>query len=98
MNRSTSIVNLRYKLFGLEFDAAVDIGGILTGLTPRRNCVIVEIFCVTHSEWDVRLCMFDAKNDFDVCGGHTFVDLELLMDETYKWMSEKLNEKNEKNR
>ena len=48
------LANLKYSVDGMEFDAAIDIHRILHAYNDMpKNVVPVEIYCISHSEWDI---------------------------------------------
>lgn len=61
------IVNVRYTVGGLHFDAALDYGRILHSYTyAQRQMFPVELYCLDREEWDIRMLYFEEQVDWDV--------------------------------
>lgn len=95
----TRIINLRYTVGGLHFDAAIDCNWQLhcydESPLDMRKRVPIELYCFDHAEWDIRMIYQDLKNDqpnssSDHYMHHTEVDLKGILEETEKWIEEEL--------
>lgn len=93
----TRIVNVRYTVAGLHFDAAIDCNWQLHcyGESPEemKEKVPIELYCFDHTEWDIRMLYQDLKNDQPERPGeyyilHTEVNWEGIIEETKKWIEE----------
>jgi hypothetical protein len=92
----TRVVNLRYTVNGLHFDAAIDCDWQLHayGEDPetKKKRVPIELYCFDHTEWDIRVFFQELNNDQIKGKGpamlHTEVELEEIIKETKKWIEE----------
>ena len=70
----TRIVNVRYTVNGLHFDAAIDCNWQLHAYeeSPEvmKKRVPIELYCFDHLEWDI--------------------NMEEIIEETKKWIEEEL--------
>lgn len=98
------IVNIRYKVYKYEFDAAVDCNFALHDYEyfsyEKLKNVPIELYNYTE-DWDIKV-IIATSNDFNNKKGldckeinfpnssfsHTFVPLELIIEETKKWIAE----------
>ena len=97
----TRVVNLRYTVWGLHFDAAIDCNWQLHCYeeNPIRmeNVVPIELYCFDHTEWDIKMIYQDRKNEQPrMLNGryfmqHTEVDMGEIIEETKKWIEEEMN-------
>lgn len=94
----TRVVNLRYTVKGLHFDAAIDCDWQLHAYDvdpeTKKKKVPIEIYCFDHTEWDIRVFYQELNND-QIKGPailHTEVELEEIIKETEKWISEMTEE------
>lgn len=95
ITNNSRIVNIRYKVKGLRFDAAVDCDWCLHAYgfgedTPKDETPI-ELYCFDHPDWDIRMVYQKEENDRQLDGGfihHTCVDFGVIMKETRKWIKE----------
>ena len=86
-----NLVNIRYTVNNLNFDAAVDINWELHAYEDSaceeenwsKNTAI-EIYCLDNPDWDIKMIYQGAINS----ESHTFVDFENLVEETKKWIKE----------
>lgn len=92
---NSRVVNIRYKVKGLRFDAAVDCDWTLHaygyGKDTPKNETAVELFCFDHPEWDIRMVFHKENNDRQSDDGfilHTCVDWGVILKETRKWIKE----------
>ena len=95
----TRIINVRYTVAGLHFDAAIDCNWQLHcyGESPEvmRKRVPIELYCFDHTEWDIRMLYQDLSNDQpkskeEYYTQHTEVDWEGIIKETEEWIEEEL--------
>ena len=95
----TRIVNVRYTVNGLHFDAAIDCNWQLHayGESPdvMKKRVPIELYCFDHQDWDIRMLYQDLPNDQPTRAGeyymlHTEVNWEEIIEETKKWIEEEL--------
>lgn len=93
----TRVVNVRYVVDGLHFDAAIDCNWQLHcyGESPSEKNIRVpiELYCFDHTEWDIRMLYQDLKNDQPASPReyyiqHTEVEWEGIIEETRKWIEE----------
>ena len=91
------VVNVRYTVDGLRFDAAIDCNWQLHcyGESPEemKEKVPIELYCFDHTEWDIRMLYQELKNDQPTRPGeyymlHTEVEWEGIIEETRKWIEE----------
>ena len=91
------VVNVRYTVDGLRFDAAIDCNWQLHcyGESPAEKNIRVpiELYCFDHTEWDIRMLYQELKNDQPTRPGeyymlHTEVEWEGIIEETRKWIEE----------
>ncbi|MEE1279012.1 MAG: hypothetical protein UHE86_08165 [Acutalibacteraceae bacterium] len=96
--KTSRIVNIRYKVNGLRFDAAVDCDWQMHAYgfgkdTPKDETPI-ELYCFDHKEWDIRMMYHKERNDqqdtyIDGSVLHSLVDFQEILKETRKWIKEK---------
>lgn len=93
----TRVVNIRYTVAGLHFDAAIDCNWQLHayGVCPseKNKRVPIELYCFDHIDWDIRMMYQDLNNDQptkpgEFCMQHTEVDWKGIIKETEKWIEE----------
>lgn len=94
----TRIVNVRYTVDGLHFDAAIDCNWQLHayGESPEvmKKKVPIELYCFDHQDWDIRMLYQDLPNDQptrfngEYFMQHTEVNWEEIIGETKKWIEE----------
>lgn len=103
----TRVVNVRYTVDGLRFDAAIDCDWQLHayGESPdvMKKRVPIELYCFDHQEWDIRMLYQDLPNDqprpmSTVQLLHTEVNWEEIIEETKKWIEEELGSIEEPNK
>ena len=92
------VVNLRFKVCGLHFDAAIDCDWQLHAYgfdkdAPKDETPI-ELYCFDHKEWDIRMMYHKERNDqqgtySDGLVLHSSVDVQEILKETRKWIKEK---------
>lgn len=89
------IVNLRFMVCGLHFDAAIDCDWTLHCYPEREKDVTpIELYCFDHKEWDIRMMYHKERNDqqdtyIDGLVLHSSVDFQEILKETRKWIKEK---------
>lgn len=93
------IVNIRYVIDGMRFDAAVDINNWLHHyLTINPTIICVELYNLDHPSWDVKVIKI-TNEDMNIKGDinepnslicHTFVDFDIIVKETKKWIKENI--------
>ena len=94
--------NIRYKINGYTFDAAVDICWQLhsyanyMNLKDVQDCTAIEIYNLDKPEWDIKMIyQKNSKNIIDFSKIRqqyevirTFVDFNNIIEETKKWIKE----------
>jgi len=96
----TRVVNVRYTVAGLHFDAAIDCNWELhcydESPEEMSKKVPIELYCFDHTEWDIRMMYQDLSNDQPKHGQnymyHTEVNWEGIIEETKKWIEEELGQ------
>ena len=98
----TRIVNVRYMVDGLHFDAAIDCNWQLhcyeVSPIEMKKRVPIELYCFDHTEWDIRMLYQDLSNDQpsrlngEYYMQHTEVNWEGIIEETKKWIEEELGQ------
>ena len=89
------VVNLRFMVCGLHFDAAIDCDWTLPCYPEREKDVTpIELYCFDHKEWDIRMMYHKERNDqqdtySDGLALHSSVDFQEILKETRKWIKEK---------
>lgn len=89
------VVNLRFMVCGLHFDAAIDCDWTLHCYPEREKDVTpIELYCFDHKEWDIRMMYHKERNDqqdtySDGLVLHSSVDFQEILKETRKWIREK---------
>lgn len=89
------VVNLRFKVCGLRFDAAIDCDWTLHCYSEHEKDVTpIELYCLDHKEWDIRMMYHKERNDqqgtyIDGLVLHSSVDFQEILKETRKWIKEK---------
>ena len=94
----TRVINVRYTVNGLHFDAAIDCNWQLHayGESPEvmKKRIPIELYCFDHTEWDIRMLYQDLPNDQPTMREyymlHTEVNWEEIIEETKKWIEEEL--------
>jgi hypothetical protein len=94
----TRVVNVRYTVNGLYFDAAIDCNWQLHAYSESpdvmRKRVPIELYCFDHQEWDIRMLYQDLPNgqptgfSGEYYMKHTEVEWEEIIEETKKWIEE----------
>ena len=99
------VVNLRYMVDGLHFDAAIDCDWTLHCYEfeshDRQNETPIELYCFDKPEWDIRM-MFHKEpqgrrtNDqqkYEHFGGiyNTCANFDEILEETKAWIKEMTN-------
>lgn len=93
-NNNRRIVNIRYKVKGLRFDAAVDCDWALHVYGCKdKEVTPVELYCLDHKDWDVRMVFHKEQNDQQGIYDkglflHSCVDFGVILKETRKWIKE----------
>ena len=99
----TRVINVRYTVDGLHFDAAIDCNWQLHCYDESPDVmnkrVPIELYCFSHQEWDIRMLYQDLPNDQPTRAGkyylHTEVQWEGIIEETKKWIKEMTGQINE---
>lgn len=107
-NKNYRIVNLKFEIDGLHFDAAVDCDWqmhayeIFETKYPHEDYTPIEVYCFDHPDWDVKMIYQklpnrqqpEEENPRLIGGwlGHTDVNLSNIIEETKVWMREMLGE------
>ena len=72
------VVNIRYNVNGLNFDAAVDYGYILHPYTYGQSIMLpVELYCLDH-DWDIVMLYF----------ANGVVEWDKIIERTCQWIKE----------
>ena len=90
-SNTLNLVNIRYTVDNLKFDAAVDINWELHAYDDFNyeqenwsRTTAIEIYCLDNREWDIKMIYQKTHNS----ESHTVVDFENLIEETKKWIEE----------
>lgn len=92
--KTSRIVNIRYKVKGLHFDAAIDCDWQLHAYSEEEKDVTpIELYCFDHKDWDIRMIYHKERNDQQDEHGdglilHSSVDFGAILKETRKWIKE----------
>ena len=91
--KASRVVNIRYKVKGLHFDAAVDCDWGLHAYSAEKNVTPIELYCLDRPEWDIRMMYHKERNDqqgafSDGLILHSSVDFQEILKETRKWIKE----------
>lgn len=92
--KSSRVVNIRYKVKGLHFDAAVDCDWQLHAYSEEeKNVTPIELYCFDHEEWDIRMMYYKERNEQqgEYSEGlllNSCVDFQAILKETRKWIKE----------
>lgn len=92
--KTNRIVNIRYKVKGLHFDAAIDCDWQLHAYDEEEKDVTpIELYCFDHKEWDIRMMYHKERNDqqgvfSDGLILHSSIDFQAILKETRKWIKE----------
>lgn len=93
----TRVVNVRYTVNGLYFDAAIDCDWQLHAYEESpdemKKKVPIELYCFDHQGWGIRMLYQDLLNDQPTRTGeyfmqHTEVQWEGIIEGTKKWIEE----------
>ena len=90
-SRRLNLVNIRYTVDNLRFDAAIDINWELHAYDDSlyeeenwKSTTAIEIYCLDNKDWDIKMIYLNTHNS----ESHTIVDFENLVEETKKWIKE----------
>lgn len=90
-SRRLNLVNIRYTVDNLKFDAAVDINWELHAYADSNyeeenwmTTTAIEIYCLDNKDWDIKMIYQKTTNN----EYHTFVDFENLIEETKEWIKQ----------
>lgn len=91
--KTSRIVNIRYKVKCLRFDAAVDCDWMLHCYGAEKNVTPIELYCLDRPEWDVRMMYHTERNDQqkacnEGCYLHSSIDFQAILKETRMWIKE----------
>lgn len=93
------IVNLRFSVRGLSFDAAIDCDWKLHcysefSQVSRKNIVPIELYCLDMPDWDIKMLFLKGDND-NVCQSsepylllHTSCEFSEIMEGAKEWITE----------
>ena len=89
--KTSRIVNIRYKVKGLRFDAAVDCDWRLHAYSAEKDVTPIELYCLDRPEWDIRMMYHTERNDQqgvhnEGCILHSSVDFQAILKATRKWI------------
>lgn len=89
------VVNLRFKVCGLRFDAAIDCDWELHdygfGKDTPKDETPIELYCFDHTEWDIRMMYHKERNDQQTYKGgllKTCANMDAIKAEARKWVRE----------
>lgn len=84
------VVNLKYTVGGLKFDAAIDCDWCLHDYGGKEEGEVpIEIYCLDRKDWDVRVFFQHLGNDLNGYGVYyTAVDLEDIIKKTKEWIKD----------
>lgn len=98
--KHSRIVNLRYTLDGLRFDAAIDCDWTMHAYDifheKESDVTPIELYCFDRPEWDIRMLYHKEKNEqqkalnyqiSEITWG-TCADMDEILEETRKWIEE----------
>lgn len=85
--KTSRVVNIRYKVKGLHFDAAVDCDWVLHCYDAEKNVTPIELYCLDRPDWDIRMMYHEERNDqqgvfSDGLILHSSVDFDAIKKET----------------
>lgn len=90
-SRRLNLVNIRYTVDNLHFDAAVDINWKLHAYEDSASeeenwskTTAIEIYCLDNTDWDIKMIYQGTINSIS----HIFVDFENLIEETKEWIKQ----------
>lgn len=91
--KTSRVVNIRYKVKGLRFDAAVDCDWRLHAYSAEKDVTPIELYCLDRPEWDIRMMYHKECNDqqgifVDGLILYSSVDFQEILKETRKWIKE----------
>ena len=99
-NKNARVVNLRYTVYGLRFDAAIDCNWILHayGEYPgdMNKRIPIELYCFDHKDWDIKVIFQEYQNDQPSSGlliAYSICNFDGILEETKKWIEENSNNK-----
>lgn len=71
------IINLRYELSGMHFDAAIDYGKVLHSYPfAQEQTLPIELYNLDKPEWDIQMLFVDSSKA---------VELKDILDATTEW-------------
>ena len=77
------IVNVRYEVNGIHFDAAIDYSRILHPYTyGQRQMLPVELYCLDHTDWDIEMIYFADGT----------VEWDKVVERSIQWVNEMMEE------
>lgn len=86
------VVNLRFKVCGLHFDAAIDCDWELHCYDEiKHNVTPIELYCFDKPEWDIRMMYHEERNDQQTYKEgilKTCANMDAIKDEARKWVHE----------
>jgi len=101
--RVDRIVNVRFQLDGLHFDAAIDPDWRMhaypkMSLEEKEAETPIEVYCFEHPEWDVLMIYQDESNEQQesytdyfssyVPLAHTCCNFDKIIEDTKKWIED----------
>ena len=96
--KNSRILNIKYSVDGLHFDAAVDVNramhyyDIIFGMSEKEmvegNVVPIEIYCLDNNDWGIWVTFQNTYNNEDGMFAHTEVDFEQIVKETKCFIQE----------
>lgn len=89
--RVNRIINIRYKIYKYNFDAAIDCNFVLHcyeySYDEKLKITPIELYNL-NDDWDVKVIEYTMKNEPNNVLCHTFVSLDFIIEETKKWIAE----------
>ena len=86
-----NIVNINFKLNGLNFDAAVDVNWEMHAYDKEQyeeenwsKTTAIELYCFDKPDWDIKMIYQNKKNSTT----HTVVDFDNIIEETKEWIKQ----------
>ena len=89
-----NIVNINFKLNGLNFDAAIDINWEMHAYDEEQyeeenwsKNTAIELYCFDKPDWDIKM-IYQTLNNRKNSTTHTIVNFDNIIKETKKWIKQ----------